>query len=122
MIRRHWAERVYALLVAMYPRAIRGEHGTEMKLVFRDLLRDPDVRTPDLMRRVLGHMRYLIGGASFGALFGIVILAIWCIVRSNVVPFGRTEGAWYIALLFAAAGFAGRLRSGTVAGGMWTVS
>lgn len=119
-MRRRWAERAYAILVAMYPRAIRDEHGTEMKLVFHDLLRDPEERTPDLMRRVLGDLRYLIGGASLGALFGILILAIWFIVRSDVVPFGREEGAWFIALLFAAAGFAGRLRSGTVAGAIWT--
>jgi len=116
----NWAERAYALLVATFPKSIRDQHGAEMRLVFRDLLRDPEVRTLDLATRVLGDMRYLIGGASIGALFGIEALAIWLIVRSDVVPFGRADGMWLIVLLFVAAGLAGTLRSGTVAGGLWT--
>lgn len=116
----NWVERAYALLVAIYPRSIRHQHGAEMKLVFSDLLRDPEVRSSDLARRVLGDMRYLIGGAFIGAMFGIEALAIWFIVRSDIVPFGRVDGIWLIALLFVAAGMAGTLRTGTVAGGLWT--
>jgi hypothetical protein len=116
----HWAERAYALLVAMYTKSIRDQHGAEMRLVFRDLLRDREVQTLDLARRVLGDMRYLIGGTLIGALFGIEALAIWFIVRSDIVPFGRLDGIWLIALLFVGAGLAGTLRTGTVAGGLWT--
>jgi hypothetical protein len=116
----HWAERAYALLVAMYPKSIRDQHSAEMRLVFRDLLRDPEVQMLDLARRVLGDMRYLIGGAFIGALFGIEALAIWFIVRSDIVPFGRLDGIWLIALLFVGAGLTGTLRTGTVAGGLWT--
>jgi hypothetical protein len=104
----------------MYPKSIRDRHGAEMRLVFRDLLRDPEVQTLDVARRVLGDMRYLIGGAFIGALFGTEALAIWFIVRSDIFPFGRLDGIWLIALLFVAAGLAGTLRTGTVAGGLWT--
>jgi hypothetical protein len=51
-----------------------------------------------------------------GALFGLPVLAIWWVTRSDVIPFDPTAGLVLIALMFVAAGFFGGLSAGFVAG------
>ena len=46
------AERIYRLLLCVYPQAFRAEYGREMVLVFRDQCRDGDVRTLGFWARV----------------------------------------------------------------------
>jgi len=113
-----WVESAYALLVDTFPRRFRSEYGESMKLVFRELLDDPEVSKADLLRRALGDARYATGGILLGALLGFPVLLIWYVVRSDVVPYDPAAAYWQILLLFLASGFVGRLRSGTVVGGL----
>jgi hypothetical protein len=53
-----------------------------------------------------------------GALFGLPVLAIWWVTRSDVIPFDPTAGLVLIALMFVAAGFFGALLGGGFAGGI----
>jgi len=46
------AERIYRLLLRVYPQEFRAEYGREMVLVFRDQCRDGDVRTLGFWARV----------------------------------------------------------------------
>ncbi len=121
-MKRHWTELAYALLVAMYPKSFRDQHGDDMRLVFSDLLHDPQVRKLDLVRRVLGDMRYLNGGGLLlSIVFGSLVVLIWLANRSidigardpgTIVPLAL------IALLFVAVGFTGSRRSGRFTGGI----
>ncbi len=121
-MKRHWAERAYALMVAMYPKSFRDQYGDDVRLVFSDLLHDPEVRKLDLVRRVRGDMRYLNGGGLLlGIAFGSLVVLIWLANRSidigardpgTVVPLAL------IALLFVAVGFIGSRRSGRFTGGI----
>jgi hypothetical protein len=101
---RHRAERVYGLVVALYPRAFRERHGPAMRLVFRDLLDDPEISAWRIWLSVLGdlrgsvlheHLANLMGGLSMtrerflssalvrsGAMFGCAVLLIWITFRS----------------------------------------
>jgi len=44
-----WVESAYALLVDTFPRRFRSEYGESMKLVFRELLDDPEVSKADFL-------------------------------------------------------------------------
>ena len=51
-----------------------------------------------------------------GALFGLLVVLIWWVNRSDVIPFDPTAGLVLIGLMFVAAGFFGGLSAGFVAG------
>lgn len=117
-MRARWAERAYALLVDTFPRHFRYEYGDAMKLLFRELLDDPEVSTADLMRRVLADARYAAGGILLGAVLGSLVVLIWYVVRSDGVPYDPNAAYLQIMLLFLVSGLAGRLRSGAASGGL----
>ncbi len=67
------AERVYGLLVDLYPRRFQEQFGWSMKQTFRDLLDDPDIPTSRIWLSVLRdlsssffyeHLANLTGGRS----------------------------------------------------------
>jgi hypothetical protein len=67
------AERVYGLLVDLYPRRFQQQFGWSMKQTFRDLLDDPDIPTSRIWLSVLRdlgssllheHLANLTGGRS----------------------------------------------------------
>jgi hypothetical protein len=51
------AERVYGLLVDLYPKPFRQQFGSSMKQTFRDLLDDPDIPTSRIWLSVLRDLR-----------------------------------------------------------------
>jgi len=51
------AERVYGLLVGLYPKSFREKFGWSMKQTFRDLLNDPDITTSRIWLSVLRDLR-----------------------------------------------------------------
>jgi hypothetical protein len=109
---RPWPERIYGLVVALYPRAFRERYGAPMRLVFRDLLEDSQVPSRRIWLGVLGDLRSSLlrehaanfrGGLSMtrdrllsdavirsGALFGCAVLLIWITFRSFHL-FGGSE-------------------------------
>ena len=109
---------VYAILVELFPRRLRRDHGDEMKLVFRNLLDDPEVSFVDLLKRVIGDCQHLLGAIVIGVLLGLLVVLIWYAVRSDFVPYDPTLGVLEISFLFAFAGFIGAWRSGTYLGGL----
>ena len=116
----HWEERVFRILVALYPRRFNQEYGAEMKLVLSDLLADPEIPRWRVWMSILGELGNLGGGsASLGVLFGLLVLLIWGVNRFDTFAFDPTLGLVLIAVLFVVAGFVGSSRSGTVAGGIW---
>jgi hypothetical protein len=111
-------QRVYAMVVSLYPRRFRQEYSAEMKLAFNDLLDDPDVSGRRVWWSVLGDIANLMRGSWLGALFAFPVVVIWWAARSDVVPFDPSLGLVLIVALFVAAGFTGAWRSGSVAGGI----
>jgi hypothetical protein len=61
-------------------------------------------------------MKWRVGNLLVGALFGFLVVLIWWVTRSDVVPFDLTLGLVLIALMFVAAGFAAGIPAGFVAG------
>ncbi len=115
-----WADRLYGSVVALYPWRFRKEYGEEMKLVFNDMVIDPEVSRKRVWLSVIRDIANLTGGGlGLGALFGALVVLIWFVGRSDIVPLDTTLGLGLIALLFVAAGFTGAWRSGTIAGGIW---
>jgi len=118
-----WAERIYSLVVACYPRSIRKEYAAAVKLLFHDMLGDPTTPRRRVWTAVLSDVAHLVGGLRFGALlgalFGVAVLLVWYVGRSDIAPLDVTYGMALISALFVAAGFAGARRSGTLAGGIW---
>lgn len=120
-----WAGRLYEVLIAVYPKEFRAAYGSEMRMVFRDLNDDPEIRRRDLAIRILGD---LWGGVTMhgvpirrAALFGCVVLDMWIIGRS-FHP-GLYLGVPLVAtpfLVFAAAGFVGARSTHSVSGGVAT--
>ena len=101
---RHWGERIYGLVVAMYPRTFRERYGPAMRQVFRDQVQDPDLRAWRIWLSVVGdlrgsffpeHLANLMGGLSMtryqlpspallrrGAAFGCAVILTWIAYRS----------------------------------------
>jgi len=50
------AERAYALLLRAYPSAFRARYGREMRLTFRDLMRDADTTGPGFWMRIISDV------------------------------------------------------------------
>jgi hypothetical protein len=63
-------------------------------------------------------LRVRVGTVGLGVLFGLPVLVIWWVTRSDVIPFDATAGLVLIALMFVAAGFFGALLGGGFAGGI----
>ena len=61
-------------------------------------------------------VRLRVRNVVLGALFGLLVLLIWWVNRSDVIPFDPTAGLVLIALMYVAAGFSGGLSAGFVAG------
>jgi hypothetical protein len=61
-------------------------------------------------------VRLPVRNVVLGALFGLLVLLIWWVNRSDAVPFDPIAGLVLIALMFVAAGFSGGLFAGFVAG------
>ena len=118
-----WADRVFALVVACYPRTIRKEYAAAMKLLLHDMLEDPGTAKRRVWTAVLNDAANLVGGLRFGALqgafFGVLVVLTWYVGRSDVLPLDVSVGLALISALFVAAGFVGARRSGTLAGGIW---
>jgi len=99
-----WAERIYGLVVALYPREFRERYGPAMRLTFRDLQDDPVMPAWRIWLSVFGdlqcsvlqeHLSNLVGGFSMirdrlfsgaatrrGAVFGCAIVLTWIAFRS----------------------------------------
>jgi hypothetical protein len=118
-----WADRVFALVVACYPRTVRKEYAAAMKLLLHDMLEDPGTPKRRVWTAVLNDAANLVGGLRFGALqgafFGVLVVLTWYVGRSDVLPLDVSVGLALISALFVAAGFVGARRSGTLAGGIW---
>jgi hypothetical protein len=52
-----WAERIYGVLVALYPRDFRTRYGPAMRLALRDLLEDPEMPAWRIWFSVLRDLR-----------------------------------------------------------------
>jgi hypothetical protein len=115
--------RLYAVVVSLFPRQLRNNYGADMKLLFDDMLDDPDVSRWRIWRGILGDLANLTGGLRLGALFGFLVVLMWLANRSIDVG-ARDPGSagplGLIALVFVAVGFVGSRRSGTFAGGIMT--
>jgi hypothetical protein len=115
--------RLYAVVVSLFPRQLRNNYGADMKLLFADMLDDPDVSRWRIWRGILGDLANLTGGLRLGAVFGFLVVLMWLANRSIDVG-ARDPGSagplGLIALLFVAVGFIGSRRSGTFAGGIMT--
>jgi hypothetical protein len=114
---------VYALIVAFYPRKIRKKYAAAMKLLLDDMLEDPGTPKRRVWMALLNDVANLVGGLRFGALlgalFGVLVVLIWYVGRSDIVPLDTMMGLVLMSALFVAAGFTGARRSGTLAGGIW---
>lgn len=122
-MRARWTDRVYALVVACYPRTVRKEYAAAMKLLLHDMLEDPRTPKHRVWRAVLNDAANLVGGLRFGSLqgafFGVLVVLTWYVGRSDILPLDLSVGLALISALFVAAGFAGAQHSGTLAGGIW---
>lgn len=115
-------ERVYGLLVGLYPKSFQEKFGWSMKQTFRDLLNDPDIPTSRLWLSVLSdlssslfheHLANVIGGrfmtrfrlpagalrvAMLVVLIGATPLATgamgYYLGRSQVQPVAKPESAF----------------------------
>jgi hypothetical protein len=116
------AERVYGLLVGLYPKSFQEKFGWSMKQTFRDLLDDPDIPTSRIWLGVLRdlsssllheHLAILTGGRSMvrfalssGALRVAMLVVLigatplatgavgYYLGRSQVQPVARPESAF----------------------------
>jgi len=116
------AERVYGLLVGLYPKSFQEKFGWSMKQTFRDLLNDPDIPTSRIWLGVLRdlsssllheHLANLTGGrfmtrfalpvgalrvAMLVVLIGATPLATGAVGfylgRSQIQPVARPESAF----------------------------
>jgi hypothetical protein len=61
-------------------------------------------------------VRSRVQNVVLGAVFGLFVLLIWWVNRSDVIPFDPTAGLVLIGLMFVAAGFFSGLTAGFVAG------
>jgi hypothetical protein len=61
-------------------------------------------------------VRLRVRNVVLGAVFGLLVLLIWWVNRSDVIAFDPTAGLVLIGLMFVAAGFSGGLTAGFVAG------
>jgi len=132
-----WGERVYELVVALYPRRFRHEYGPSLRQVFRELALDRAVPAWRLWLTVLGdlpgsllreHYENLRGGdMRHGALLGLAMGLIWTavdMVNQGVVMDDREHailGAGFLAALVlpcALSGFLGARRNGTIGTGL----
>jgi len=111
--------------MAVYPKEFRAAYSSEMRIVFRDLNDDPEIRRRDFAIRILGD---LWGGVTMqdvpirrAVLFGCIVLDMWIIGRT-FHP-GLYLGVPLVAtpfLVFAAAGFVGARSTYSFSGGMAT--
>jgi hypothetical protein len=116
----HWEERLYAVVVALHPRAFRIEYGEEMKLMLNDMLKDP--QTPRWRVWValvddIGNM--LGGGVRLGTIYGLLILFFFIAFRATerLEMYPRPELTLFlIAATYILAGFTGARRAGFVRG------
>jgi hypothetical protein len=112
----HWEERVYAVVVALHPRAFRTEYGQEMKLMLTDMLKDPETPRWRVWLAMLDDIGNLMrGGVRRGVLFGVFVLAIWLLHRGTGLPDLKLSLA-LIALSYVAVGFTGARSSGFLRG------
>jgi hypothetical protein len=112
----HWEERVYAVVVALHPRAFRTEYGQEMKLMLTDMLKDPETPRWRVWLAMLDDIGNLMrGGVRRGVLFGVFVLAIWLLHRETGLPDLKLSLA-LIALSYVAVGFTGARSSGFLRG------
>jgi hypothetical protein len=111
-----WEERVYAVVVALHPRAFRTEYGQEMKLMLTDMLKDPETPRWRVWLAMLDDIGNLMrGGVRLGAMFGLFIVAIWLVHRQTGLPDPNLSLAM-IGLSYVAVGFTGARRSGFLRG------
>jgi hypothetical protein len=72
------SERVYRVLLLVYPREFREAYGSHMVQVFRDLCRDG------------------ISRSGYAGLFAVWLRAFWDLVRTALVQRTRLEGGGYV--------------------------
>ena len=111
MSRPRSAERIYGIVVSLYPRAFRERYGPALRLAFHDLLEDPMMPRWRIWLSVLAdlhlsvlqeHRSNWVGGLSVkrdrlfsgvatrrGAVFGCLILLTWITFRSFHLFGGR---------------------------------
>ena len=115
-----WEERVYALMVALQPKPFRQQYGEEMKLMLRDMLKDPETPRWQVWMAMLDDVGNLMGGGvKVGALSGLLVLAL-VFVHGAVAAAGHYAFPEFVllavAFVFAASGFIGARRSGFLRG------
>ena len=124
-----WPERLYGLVMMSYPRAFRRQYETDMRVLFRELLRDPEVgrlQLAGMMLRDLGNgaarpehfpsRRQAAQSAAFG--LSIVVFSI----AAQLFHPGAYLGVSLVPvpfIAFIAAAFWGARRTRSFAGGMW---
>ena len=127
-----WPERLYGLVLLTYPRSFRDAYEHEMRMVFRDLLRDDTVSRWRLLRLAAGDL--VAGGTrpehlpsrelvTESVLFGLVIV-VFCILAQEWHP-GAYLGFSMVPVPFIAyipAAFWGSRRTRSFAGGMWVAA
>jgi hypothetical protein len=124
-----WAQRIYSLILTVYPKEFRNEFGAEMKLLFLDLAQDPDIRPLDLTWRAVkdfcGGIAMLLNQRPnmtvirWSALFGFAELALW--ITGRTLHPGLYVGVPLVAtpfLLFVVVGYAGGRITKTFVGGL----
>jgi len=124
-----WAQRLYGLVLTVYPKAFRSEFGAEMKMLFHDLAQDPEIEPLDLACRTLQD---LCGGVAmlrdrkpnmtvvrWSALFGCAVLVLW--ITGRTLHPGLYVGVPLVAtpfLLFVLVGYIGGRITKTFGGGL----
>jgi len=134
-----WGERVYGLVVALYPSRFRREYGPALRQVFHEMVLDRAVPAWRLWLTVLGdlpgsllreHYENLGGGdMRRGALLGLAMGLFWTavnMVNQGVIVDDRGHailGASFLAALVlpcALSGFLGARRDGAIGTGLTT--
>jgi hypothetical protein len=125
-----WPERLYGLILFVYPRTFRDQYEHEMRVVFRDLLCDPSVGGLQLAAIMLRDLTHGLARlerlpprslAARSAIYGLLIVAFS--IAAQVLHPGSYLGVSVVPVpfvAFIAAGFCGARTTGTFTGGMWT--
>jgi len=127
-----FTERLYGLVLLAYPRQFRATYENEMRLVFRDLLRDESVSRWALARLMavdliagLGRRERLPSGdlVKHSLLYGLFIVA--SSIAAEAWHPGLYVGVPLVSVpfvLFIPAAFWGARRARSFAGGMWVAA
>jgi hypothetical protein len=124
-----WAERLYGLILLTYPRAFRDTYENDLRLLFRELLHDPDVGRMQLMGLMLRDLGRGIASPERlpsrelivrSAIYGM--LTVGFAIAARAFHPGLYLGFSVVPIPFIAyipAAFWGARIAGTFSDGMW---